>query len=185
MRRALVCVAALALVAACTKPAGDAGKAGAPAGPTASTPAIAAAPAAPAPPATGPAIAGTYTGNGKAAALTQVTAHTGEPFDDKPVTELVFTTKDQAGDAKASDHALFGNYGDAIIVKVQPDGTVIGTEVIHSALKMGSVSISGPITIKDYKVAGGEISGHLTSGGPVDVFDQKVEIDLTFHTKAP
>jgi hypothetical protein len=49
----------------------------------------------------------------------------------------------------------------------------------------GSVSISGVLTMTDYKLAGGEISGHLTSNGPTDVFGQSVVIDLTFHTKAP
>ena len=183
MHRVLVCLLGLAL-AACSKTPTDAGKGGVAAPPVAAAPAAATAATAPAA-APGPAIAGTFTGNGKAAALTQVTAHAGEPFDDKPVTELVFTTKDQAGDAKAADHALFGAYGDAIIVKVYADGTVIGTEVVHAGLKRGSVSISGPISIKGYKVAAGEMSGELTSGGEVDVFDEKLRIDLTFHTKAP
>jgi hypothetical protein len=59
--------------------------------------------------------------------------------------------------------------------------------VVHSGLKSpsGSISLSGVMTLKDYKAAGGEISGHLTSGGPVDVFDQKLNVDLTFHTKTP
>jgi hypothetical protein len=34
-------------------------------------------------------------------------------------------------------------------------------------------------------MAGGTISGHLTSGGPGDVRGQKWEVDLTFKTKAP
>ena len=73
------------------------------------------------------------------------------------------------------------------MVKVEPDGTVIGADIVHSALKSpsGSVSISGVFTIKDYQAAGGQISGHLTTGGPTDVFGQKVDVDLTFHTAAP
>jgi hypothetical protein len=39
--------------------------------------------------------------------------------------------------------------------------------------------------VKNYRAAGGQISGELTTGGPNDVFGQKVDVDLTFHTKAP
>jgi hypothetical protein len=183
IHRALICLVGVALVAGCSKPAATAGGSAAPA----VAASAAAAPAATtAPAATGPEVAGTYVGNGKAAVLTQVTAHVGEPFDDKPVTLLVFTAKDQGGDAKADFDALFGKFGDAIVVKVQPDGAVIGVDVVHSGLKEpGSVSISGVMTMQDYRVAGGQISGHLTSGGPTDVFGQKLVVDLTFHTKAP
>ncbi len=67
-----------------------------------------------------------------------------------------------------------------------PDGSLIGVDLRHTALQSPiAVSISGILTMKDYKLAGGDISGHLTSGGPVDVFDQKVNVDLTFHAKAP
>ena len=91
-----------------------------------------------------------------------------------------------AGAAHADFDALFGKFGDAIVVKVQPDGNVVGVDIVHSALKTpGSVSISGVMSIKGYSAAGGQISGHLTSGGPTDVFGQKLDVDLTFHTKAP
>ena len=185
IHRALASLVALALVAGCSKPAPAAGGSASPAA-AASSAAAPAAAAAPAPAVAGPEVAGTYTGNGKPATLTQVTAHVGEPFDDKPVTLLVFTAKDQGGDAKADFDALFGKFGDAIVVKVQPDGNVIGVDVLHSGLKEpGSISISGVMTMQDYRAAGGQISGHLTSGGPTDVFGQKLQVDLTFHTKAP
>jgi hypothetical protein len=183
MRAFVFCLALVVLVGACSKkPADPAVPATAP---TAAAPATPAAPTAAAAP-TGPEVSGTYAANGKPAALTQVTAHVGEPFDDKPVTDLVFTQKDQGGDAKAADHASFGQFGDAIVIHTYADGTVIGAEVRHSGLKeQGSVSISGVLSIKDLKTAGGEISGHLTSGGDTDVFGQKLNVDLAFHTKAP
>jgi|SRR5450432_270530 len=186
MRNMLFCLAGLALVAACSKaptnaPAANAAAPQASAAPPAATPA--ATPAFTA----GPAVSGTYLGNGKPAMLTQVTAHKDDPFDGKPVTALVFSAKDQGGDDKAAVDALFAKFGDAIVAKVEPDGTVVGVDVIHSGLQSpsGSISISGSFTMKDYSEAGGQISGHLTSNGPVDVFDQKVEADLTFHAKAP
>jgi hypothetical protein len=183
MRTPIACLAGVLLLVACSKAPAPAANAAAPQGgaPAAAIPAAAlAAPA-------GPAISGTYTGNGKAAALTEVTAHNDDPFDGHPVVALVFTQKDQGGDDKAATDALFGKFGDAIVARIEPDGTVVGADVVHSGLQTpsGSISISGVFTLKDYRAAGGEISGHLTSNGPTDVFDQKVDVDLTFHTKAP
>ena len=184
MRIAQICLAGAALLAACSKPPAAANQA-ANAAP-ASAPVSATAPASASAPA-GAAVTGLYTGNGKAATLTQVTAHKGDPFDGQPVTELVFTAQDQGGDPDASMNAVFNKFGDALVVRVEPDGTVIGADVVHSGLKSpgGSISISGMLTMKDYKAAGGQISGHLVTDGPQDVFDQKLQIDLTFHTKAP
>ena len=185
MRKTFVCLAGVLLMAACSKapaPAQSA-NAAAPVAPAAG-PQLAAAPAVAT---SGPAVSGTYTGNGKPATLTQVTAHKDDPFDGQPVTALVFTAKDQGGDDKAAFDALFNKFGDAIVVKVEPDGTVIGADVVHTGLQSpsGSVSLSGVLKLEGYSSAAGQISGHLTSGGPVDVFDQKLEVDLTFHTKAP
>jgi hypothetical protein len=187
MRKLFIGLVGLAMLAACSKAPTNATSAesAAPASSAAPQAAASAAPAAPV--ATGPAVSGVYTGNGKAATLTQVTAFKDDPFDGQPVTALVFTAKDQGGDAKAPFDALFGKFGDAIVVKVEPDGTVVGVDVVHSGLQSpsGSISISGVFSIKAYQATGGQISGELTSGGPTDVFDQKVNVDLTFHTKAP
>ena len=185
MRNSIACLAGMLLIAACSKaptapPAANAA-------PPQTTAAPQAAPAAAPTPAAGPAVSGTYLGNGKPATLTQVTAHKDDPFDGKPVVALVFSAKDQGGDEKAAIDALFNNFGDAIVAKVEPDGTVIGVDVVHSGLQSpgGSISISGVFTMKDFSMANGQISGHLSSNGPTQVFDQKVEADLTFHTKAP
>ena len=132
-------------------------------------------------------LSGVYKGNGKPATLTQVTAHKGEPESGQPVTVLVFTTKDQAKDPKAGFNALFGKFGDALVVKVFPDGKLYSIDLIHSKLDSpgGSIQVFGVGTMKDFTMAGGEISGHLTSGGPKNVRDQTWEVDLTFKTKAP
>jgi hypothetical protein len=186
MHRTLACLAGLLLIAACSKaPAPAQGANAAPVTPAAAPQGAAA--SAPTVATTGPAVSGTFTGDGKPATLTQVTAHKDDPFDGQPVTALVFTSKDQGGDDKAAFDALFDKFGDAIVVKVEPDGTVVGADVVHAGLKSpsGSISLSGVLKLEGYSAAGGQISGHLTSGGPVDVFDQKLEVDLTFHTKAP
>jgi hypothetical protein len=132
-------------------------------------------------------VSGVYTGAGKPAALTQVTAHTGNPESGKPVTDLVFSTKDQAGDPKAAFDALFNKFGDAIVVKIFADGQVYRADLVHSALDTpgGSMQVFGVIKMQDFKMADGVISGHLTSGGPREFRDQKWEVDLIFQAKSP
>ena len=70
--------------------------------------------------------------DGNAAALTQVTAHPDTPVNGQPVTAIVFTEKDQGGDPQTED-ALMGNFGDARVVRVTPDGTPIGGDLRHAA----------------------------------------------------
>jgi hypothetical protein len=178
----------MALLAGCSKapaPAADAASSAAPPASAAAANPPAPAAAQPAATPTGNAVSGTFTGDGKQAALTEVTALNDDPVSGQPVIALVFTTKDQAGDPKAATNALFGNYGDAIIARFTPDGNVIGADVVHAGLQQqGSVSLSA-LSIKNFRNAGGEISGELTSGGPTDVLDHKLNVDLTFHAKAP
>ena len=131
-------------------------------------------------------LSGIDKANGKPATLTQVVAYKGEPESGKPITLLVFTAKDQGKDPKAAFNALFGKYGDAIVVKVFPDGKVYSTDVRHSALDIGpvpSATVFDVVQIKDYKAAGGEISGRVM--GKTDIRGQPWEVDLTFQTKAP
>ena len=132
-------------------------------------------------------LSGVYKANGKSAALTEVTAHKGEPESGNPVTVLVFTTKDQAKDPKAGFKALFGEYGDAVVVKVFSDGKIYSTDIRHSGFDFGpvpSATVFDIVQMKDFKAAGGEISGHITTGGKVDIRGQPWELDLTFKTKA-
>jgi len=132
-------------------------------------------------------LSGVYKVDGKAATLTQVAAYAGEPESGQPTTVLVFSAKNQGKDAKAAFDALFGKFGDALVVKVLPDGKVYSVDLVHSSLNSpsGSAQVFGVAKINDFKSGGGEISGELTSGGPHDLRDQKWEVDLTFKTKAP
>ncbi|HEX3918697.1 MAG TPA: hypothetical protein VHW60_15275 [Caulobacteraceae bacterium] len=201
MRAALFCLTAgLTLIAGCSRaPAPLAGNAAASNAPTvaATTAAQANSPptaqantalAAAAPPPSGAAVSGVFSADGQQAALTQVIAYPDEPYDGKPVTALVFTTKDQAGDPKAEEDALFGNFGNAIVAKIEADGTVVSVDVVHSALQTpggAAASLSGVLTLKGFSESGGQISGDLTTGGPTDLFDHKLNIDLTFHVPVP
>ncbi len=131
-------------------------------------------------------VSGVFKGNDKPAMLTQVTARKGEESG-KPVTILVFSSKDQTGDPKPDFDALFGKLGDALVVKVFADGQVYSGDIVHSNLDApgGSIQTSGVLKISDFKLADGRISGHLTSNGPHEFHDLKWEVDLTFETKAP
>jgi hypothetical protein len=132
-------------------------------------------------------LSGTYKGNGTPAALTQVVAYKGEPESGQPVTVLVISAKSQAGSSKPSFDALFGKFGDALVVKIFPDGKVYSLDLVHSKLESpgGSIQIFGVLKVTDFKMADGKVSGHLTSGGVSKVRDQTWEVDLTFETKAP
>lgn len=131
-------------------------------------------------------VSGVFKGNDKPATLTQVTAHKGEESG-KPVTVLVFSSKDQAGHAKADFDALFGSLGDALVVKVFADGQVYSGDIVHSNLDApgGSIQTFGVLKMSDFKLADGRISGHLTSNGPHEFHGLKWEVDLTFETTEP
>jgi hypothetical protein len=186
MRQAVACLAALGLVAACSKaPPANAAANQASAAPSAAPAAASNAPVSGAP------VSGVYTAGGKPAVLTDISTQKDDPFDGVPVTLIVMTVQSQGGEAAASDDAHNGKFGDALIIRVEPDGTVIGSDFVHHGLDKsdGYMSQTGTLTLKDYKVADGQISGHLTSGGPAGVGattdNQFINVDLTFHVKAP
>jgi hypothetical protein len=128
-------------------------------------------------------VSGIFKGNDKPATLTQVTAHRGEESG-KPVTILVFSSKDQAGDPKPDFDALFGKLGDALVVKVFADGQVYSGDIVHSNLDApgGSIQTFGVLKLSDFKQGDGKISGHLISNGPHEFHGLKWEVDLTFET---
>jgi hypothetical protein len=135
------------------------------------------------------ALSGTFSVGGKATALKDSAAVKGEPESGKPVTVLVFTAKDPGKSAKPASDALFGEFGDAIVVKVFADGKVSSAELLHAAFDLpnNTLTLLGDreVSIKDFKNAEGAISGTLTSGGAKDARGQKWEVNLTFKAKAP
>lgn len=130
---------------------------------------------------------GVYKVAGKTTTLTQAAAYKGQPESGKPVTVLVFTAKDQKKSSNAASDALFGELGDAVVVKVFDDGKIYNAELVHSAFDLpnNTLTLFNGVTIKDFKKAEGMISGVLTSNGEKDARGQKWEVDLAFKTNAP
>jgi hypothetical protein len=130
-------------------------------------------------------VSGTYRANGKDAKLAYAVAVKHEPFSGKEAVTIVFTEKDPSTEKKPDITASFGKLGNALIVTITKDGSVIGCEVAHTALKHMGASTIGRLKLQDLKWQGPVLKGRLTTGGPVDLFDEKWEADLTFDVKAP
>lgn len=132
-----------------------------------------------------PAVTGTFKGDGKPANLAHVSARKGEPLADKATIVLTFTEKDHSKEARPDIMAGFGKFGSALIITVNSDGEIVGCEVAHTAHPKSPFSSLGKVRMSDYKNAGGEVQGKISSGGETETFKQKWEVDLTFRTKAP
>jgi hypothetical protein len=133
-----------------------------------------------------PTVSGKFVGNGKNAAIKFVTVEEHEPFSDKEAITLVFTEKDPAKVKKPSFDALFGKLGSALILSVfQDDGGIFGCQVVHSAHQKQGFTSVGEIKMLEFKIAGGNVSGHVSTGRELDAFGEKWEVDLTFAAPLP
>src|SRR5437870_10013659 len=130
-------------------------------------------------------VSGIFKGNDQPAKLAFVSAHKGTPIAGKETIKLVFTEKDHAKDQKADLKALFGDYGSALIIGIQPDGKVATCDIAHEALKQKPISSPSSVKMSDFKNEGGQISGKLVTDGKQEAFGQTWEVDLIFKTKAP
>ena len=132
-----------------------------------------------------PTVSGVFKGNGKEARLAFVSALPAEPFNDQPVIQLVFTEKDHSKEKKPDFKAAFGDFGSALLIKVQEDGDIIGCEVAHAAHEKRPFSSLGEIKTEDFHIGGGKIEGTITTGGEVEAFDQKWEVNIKFVAPLP
>jgi hypothetical protein len=132
-----------------------------------------------------PTVSGKFLGNGKNAVLKFISVSDREPFSDKEALTLVFTEKDPAASKKPSMDAMFGRLGSALTLQVHHDGGIFGCEVSHSAHSKRGFSAIGKIKMTEYKIAGGNVSGRVTTGGELDAFGEKWDVDLTFAAPMP
>jgi len=130
-------------------------------------------------------VSGVFKGNDQPANLAFVSAHKGTPVAGKETVKLVFTEKDHSKDAQADLKALFGNYGSALIIGIQPDGKVVTCDIVHQALTQKPISSPTSVKMTEFKNEGGQMSGKLATDGKQEAFDQTWEVNLTFRTKAP
>jgi hypothetical protein len=132
-----------------------------------------------------PTVSGKFVGNGKNAEIKFVTVEEHEEFSGKEAITLIFTEKDPAKAKKPSFDAMFGKLGSALILNVHHDGGIFGCQVAHSAhQKQGFTSI-GQIKMVELKIAGGNVSGHVSTGKELDTFGEKWEVDLKFAAPLP
>ncbi len=132
-----------------------------------------------------PTVSGKFTGNGKKAAIKFVTVEEHEPFSGQEAITLIFTEKDPATAKKPSFDAMFGKLGSALILSVHHDGGIFGCEVAHSAHEKQGFSSIGQIHMVEFKIAGGNVTGHVSTGKELDTFGEKWEVDLTFAAPLP
>ncbi len=132
----------------------------------------------------GKSITGHFKGNGKTATLTCVSAEK-KTEDGKTRTVLIFSEKEPAKGKKPDFEAMFGRLGSALIITVKEDGQVVGCFVAHAEHKKGGFNAIGDIKMSDFKVADGKLTGKLSTGGEVEAFGEKWDVDIKFTTKAP
>lgn len=130
-------------------------------------------------------VEGSFLGDGKDGEIRYLVVQTREPFSDKAAIRLVFTEKDPAKSEKPDFDAGFKKLGSALILSVFRDGDIFGCEVAHTAHSKSPFSALGQIKTEDFKVAGGIVSGRVTTGGELDAFGQKWNVDITFSAPLP
>jgi hypothetical protein len=130
-------------------------------------------------------VSGIFKGNDQPAKLTFVSARKGTPVGGKETIKLVFTEKDHSKDEQPDLKALFGDYGSALIIGIEPNGKVVTCNVAHEAHKQKPISSPASVKISEFKNEGGQISGKIATDGKAEAFGQTWEVNLTFKTKAP
>lgn len=130
-------------------------------------------------------VSGTFLGDGKDGKIQFLVIQDREAFSDKPAIRLIFTEKNPGSSQKPDFDAAFKRLGSALILSVFKDGGIFGCEVAHTAHPKSPFSALGEIKMKDFKVTDTTVSGHVTTGGTLDAFGQKWDVDLTFSAPLP
>lgn len=132
-----------------------------------------------------PSVSGKFIGNGKPAAVKFVIVEECEPFADEPAIKLLFTENDPSKSKKPSFDAMFGKLGSALSLSVDYNGKIFGCVVSHTAHEKQGFTALGRIKMAEFKIAGGNATGHVTTNGELDAFGEKWEVDLTFAAPLP
>src|SRR5438309_6694580 len=106
-------------------------------------------------------VSGVFKGNDQPAKLMFVSVHKGTPVAGKDTIKLVFTEKDHAKDERPDLKALFGDYGSALVIGIEPNGKVVTCDVAHEAHKQKPISSPASVKMNEFKNEGGQISGKI------------------------
>lgn len=132
-----------------------------------------------------PRVEGTFLGDGEGGNIQFLLVQNREPFDGQTAIQLIFTEKDPTGVKDPAFEARFKRLGSALVLSVFRDGTIFGCEVAHTAFSNASFSAIGEIEMSKFSVTDNRISGHVTTGGELDAFDQRWSVELTFTAPLP
>ncbi len=132
-----------------------------------------------------PTVSGQFVGNGNGSQVKYVWVEEHEPFNGQEAVSLIFTEKDPAAARKPSLDAAFGKLGSAVRLSVHRDGGIFGCEVSHSAHRKQGFTSLGQIHMVEFEIAGGNVTGHVSTGGVLDTFGEKWEVDLKFAAPLP
>jgi len=130
-------------------------------------------------------VSGIFKGNDHPANLAFVSALKGKPVADKETIKLLFSEKDHSKDEQPDLKALFGTYGSALIIGIEPNGKVVTCDVVHDAHQQKPISSPASVKMSEFRNEGGQISGKIATDGKQEAFGQTWEVNLTFKTKAP
>lgn len=130
-------------------------------------------------------VSGTFLGDRKDGKIAHLVVQTREPFSDQAAIRLVFTEKDPSSSKKPDFDAGFKKLGSALILSVHRDGGIFGCEVAHTAHEKSPFSALGEIKMEDFQVTDTTVSGRVTTGGELDAFGQKWNVDLKFTAPLP
>src|SRR5438046_6066743 len=117
-------------------------------------------------------VSGVFKGNDQPAKLMFVSAHKGTAFEGKDTIKLMFTEKDHSKDERPDLKALFGHYGSALIIGIQPNGKVVTCDIAHEAFKQKPISSPSSVKMSEFKNEAGQISGKLATEGKQEAFGQ-------------
>jgi hypothetical protein len=125
-------------------------------------------------------VSGRFAGNGKDAKLAFASAWPRDPFSGKETIVIVLTEKDHAASKRPWFDAGFGKLGAALMFSLtRPDGRLIGTQVVHDALKRSGMSVSGSdIKGEGVTMTADRVEGRFFTEKPGKFFDDAYELDM-------
>ena len=133
------------------------------------------------------AVEGVYRANGNDVPARFALLRKGDDSN-PPTVKLILSQKDASADTRADFSAQMGDLGSAVVItlaRTDAGYDVIGALFAHPALKRSGANASHLVQARDIVVADGEMRGRIVSGADAMLFDETIEIDLTFRARTP